>query len=117
MCAGNSSAMMLVTTLRHLQHARSAIATRASAGCAEVVEYACNLAPDLMGDYIENVSTGMDTYSIRQPLGVGPTSYSCTTSTYALLSFCATTGRCPYEAASLPAADGMTAASSLPVFV
>lgn len=23
-----------------------------------------------MGDYIENVSTGMDTYSIRQPLGV-----------------------------------------------
>ena len=37
---------------------------------AEVVEYACNLAPDLMGDYVENVSTGMDTYSIRQPLGV-----------------------------------------------
>lgn len=36
-----------------------------------MVEYACNLAPDLMGDYIENVSTGMDTYSIRQPLGVG----------------------------------------------
>lgn len=23
-----------------------------------------------MGDYIENVSTGMDTYSVRQPLGV-----------------------------------------------
>ena len=37
---------------------------------AEVVEYACSLAPDLMGDYIENVATGMDTYSIRQPLGV-----------------------------------------------
>ncbi|EIE22494.1 methylmalonate semi-aldehyde dehydrogenase [Coccomyxa subellipsoidea C-169] len=36
----------------------------------EVVEYACNLAPDLMGDYIENVSNGMDTYSVRQPLGV-----------------------------------------------
>ena len=37
---------------------------------AEVVEYACNLAPDLMGEYVENVSTGMDTYSIKQPLGV-----------------------------------------------
>ena len=39
--------------------------------CAtEVVEYSCNLAPDLMGEYVENVSTGMDTYSIKQPLGV-----------------------------------------------
>lgn len=28
------------------------------------------MAPDLMGDYVENVSTGMDTYSVRQPLGV-----------------------------------------------
>ena len=37
---------------------------------AEVVEYSCNLAPDLMGEYVENVSTGMDTYSIKQPLGV-----------------------------------------------
>lgn len=36
----------------------------------EVVEYSCNLAPDLMGEYIEGVSTGMDTYSIKQPLGV-----------------------------------------------
>ena len=38
--------------------------------CAEVVEYACNLAVDLRGEFIENVSSGMDTYSIRQPLGV-----------------------------------------------
>ena len=38
--------------------------------CAEVVEYACNIAVDLRGEYIENVSSGMDTYSIRQPLGV-----------------------------------------------
>ena len=38
--------------------------------CAEVVEYACNIAPDLMGEYVEGVSTGMDTYSIKQPLGV-----------------------------------------------
>ena len=37
---------------------------------AEVVEYACNVAPDLMGEYVENVSTGMDTFSIKQPLGV-----------------------------------------------
>ena len=37
---------------------------------AEVVEYACNLAVDLRGEFIENVSSGMDTYSIRQPLGV-----------------------------------------------
>ena len=37
---------------------------------AEVVEYACNMAPDLMGEFVENVSTGMDTFSIKQPLGV-----------------------------------------------
>ena len=37
---------------------------------AEVVEYSCNLAPDLMGEYVEGVSPGMDTYSIKQPLGV-----------------------------------------------
>jgi malonate-semialdehyde dehydrogenase (acetylating) / methylmalonate-semialdehyde dehydrogenase len=35
-----------------------------------VVEYSCNIAPDLMGDFVENVAGGMDTYSIRQPLGV-----------------------------------------------
>ena len=28
------------------------------------------MAPDLMGEYVEGVSTGMDTYSIKQPLGV-----------------------------------------------
>ncbi len=37
----------------------------------EVVEYTCNLGPDLMGELMENVSTGIDTYSIKQPLGVG----------------------------------------------
>ena len=36
------------------------------------MEYACGLAPDLRGDYIEHVSSGMDTYSFRQPLGVPP---------------------------------------------
>ena len=43
-----------------------------SSHITEVVEYSCNLAPDLMGEYIEGVSTGMDTYSIKQPLGVCP---------------------------------------------
>jgi hypothetical protein len=38
---------------------------------AEVVEYACGIAPELMGEMVENVSTGIDTYSLRQPLGVG----------------------------------------------
>ena len=39
---------------------------------AEVVEYASNIASEIRGDYVEHVSTGMDTYSIRQPLGVSP---------------------------------------------
>lgn len=37
---------------------------------AEVVEFACGIASELKGEMVENVSTGMDTYSIRQPLGV-----------------------------------------------
>lgn len=36
----------------------------------EVVEYACGMAPDLMGESIENASLGIDTVSVRQPLGV-----------------------------------------------
>lgn len=36
----------------------------------EVVEFACGIASELKGDFVEHVSTGMDTYSIRQPLGV-----------------------------------------------
>lgn len=36
----------------------------------EVVEYTCNLGPALMGDSLQDVSTGIDTTSIRQPLGV-----------------------------------------------
>ncbi|GAB4817377.1 hypothetical protein N2152v2_004423 [Parachlorella kessleri] len=36
----------------------------------EVVEYACGIAPQLMGEFVENVSSGIDTYSLRQPLGV-----------------------------------------------
>eukprot|EP00252_Welwitschia_mirabilis_P014846 TRINITY_DN32889_c0_g1_i1.p1 TRINITY_DN32889_c0_g1~~TRINITY_DN32889_c0_g1_i1.p1 ORF type:complete len:548 (+),score=123.83 TRINITY_DN32889_c0_g1_i1:252-1895(+) len=36
----------------------------------EVVEYACNMASLLMGEFVENVSSGIDTYSFREPLGV-----------------------------------------------
>jgi len=36
----------------------------------EVVEFSCNIAHLLKGDYSEQVSTGVDTFTIRQPLGV-----------------------------------------------
>ena len=36
----------------------------------EVVEFACNIAHLLKGDYSEQVSTSVDTYTLRQPLGV-----------------------------------------------
>jgi len=36
----------------------------------EVVEFACNIAHLLKGDFSEQVSTGVDTYSMRQSLGV-----------------------------------------------
>lgn len=36
----------------------------------EVVEFACNIAHLLKGEYSEQVSTNVDTYTIRQPLGV-----------------------------------------------
>jgi malonate-semialdehyde dehydrogenase (acetylating) / methylmalonate-semialdehyde dehydrogenase len=36
----------------------------------EVVEFACGIAHLLKGGFSENVSTGVDSYSIRQPLGV-----------------------------------------------
>lgn len=36
----------------------------------EVVEFACNIAHLLKGDFSEQVSTGVDTYTIRQPVGV-----------------------------------------------
>ena len=36
----------------------------------EVVEFACGMNQMLKGDYTENASTGVDVYSIRQPLGV-----------------------------------------------
>jgi malonate-semialdehyde dehydrogenase (acetylating)/methylmalonate-semialdehyde dehydrogenase len=36
----------------------------------EVVEFACGVPELLKGDFSENVSRGVDSYSIRQPLGV-----------------------------------------------
>jgi malonate-semialdehyde dehydrogenase (acetylating)/methylmalonate-semialdehyde dehydrogenase len=36
----------------------------------EVVEFACGMPQLLKGEYSENVGTGVDGYSIRQPLGV-----------------------------------------------
>ncbi len=36
----------------------------------EVVEFACGIPHLMKGGYSENVSTGVDSYSIRQPLGV-----------------------------------------------
>ncbi|KAK4438080.1 Methylmalonate-semialdehyde dehydrogenase [acylating], mitochondrial [Sesamum alatum] len=36
----------------------------------EVVEHACGMATLQMGEYVTNVSNGIDTYSIREPLGV-----------------------------------------------
>jgi len=36
----------------------------------EVVEFACGIGHLLKGGYSENVSTGVDAYAIRQPLGV-----------------------------------------------
>src|SRR5436309_5775828 len=36
----------------------------------EVVEFACGIPQLLKGEFSENVSTGVDSYSLRQPLGV-----------------------------------------------
>lgn len=36
----------------------------------EVVEHVCGMATLQMGEYVSNVSSGIDTYSIREPLGV-----------------------------------------------
>ena len=36
----------------------------------EVIENACSIGPLQLGEYAENVANGVDTYSIRQPIGV-----------------------------------------------
>ena len=35
-----------------------------------MVEHACGMATLQMGEYVSNVAHGIDTYSIREPLGV-----------------------------------------------
>lgn len=37
---------------------------------AQVVEAACSVGKDIMGEHLENVSVGIDTFTVRQPLGV-----------------------------------------------
>lgn len=37
----------------------------------EVVEYACSITALQQGDFVENAATGVETYSLLQPLGVG----------------------------------------------
>lgn len=37
----------------------------------EVVEYACSITTLQQGDYVENAATGVETYSLLQPIGVG----------------------------------------------
>jgi hypothetical protein len=36
----------------------------------EVVEHACGMGTLQMGEYVSNVSNGVDTYSVREPTGV-----------------------------------------------
>lgn len=36
----------------------------------EVVEHACGMASLQMGEFVPNASNGIDTYCIREPLGV-----------------------------------------------
>jgi hypothetical protein len=36
----------------------------------EVVEASCGIAPFLAGEMLENVASGIDCFSVRQPLGV-----------------------------------------------
>src|SRR6185312_2492354 len=36
----------------------------------EVVEYACGISQSLKGEFSDQVSTGIDVFSFRQPLGV-----------------------------------------------
>lgn len=38
--------------------------------CAELVEHTCGMANLHMGEFFSNISNGVDTYSIREPLGI-----------------------------------------------
>ena len=45
-------------------------ARRSATAASRSIEFACGIADLAKGEYSENVSTEVDTYSIRQPLGV-----------------------------------------------
>ena len=49
---------------------RSTTRSVRSSAASRVIEFACNIAHLLKGDYSEQVSRSVDTYTIRQPLGV-----------------------------------------------
>jgi len=58
---------------RHLslEHGKTFDDARGEVGRGlEVVEFACGIAHHMKGDFTEQVATDMDTWSIRQPLGV-----------------------------------------------
>ena len=54
------------------RRARQGALGRDGRGCAraEVIEFACGIPTLLKGDFSEQASTGIDVYSIRQPVGV-----------------------------------------------
>jgi hypothetical protein len=73
--------------------------------CVEVVEYCCNMGPDLLGESLENVSRGIDTVSIKQPLGVRQTAHARPRQNLVARIQCKLDVQpCSCEAAALPAA-------------
>ena len=72
--ASASSSTRTATTSRGSSRASTARCTptrsaRSPAGL-EVIEYACGIPTLIKGEFSEQASTGIDVYSIRQPLGV-----------------------------------------------
>jgi malonate-semialdehyde dehydrogenase (acetylating)/methylmalonate-semialdehyde dehydrogenase len=64
----HENALALAITLEHgkvLEDARGEVARG-----LEVIDYCCGLAQLLKGEFSEQASTGVDVYSLRQPLGV-----------------------------------------------
>lgn len=61
---------LLATTLTHEQGKTLADARGDLFRGLEVVEHACSIGTLQMGEFAENVAGGVDTYAIRQPLGV-----------------------------------------------
>jgi len=64
----HASELAALVTLEHGKVASDAAGEVARG--LEVVEFACGIPHLLKGGFSENVSTGVDSYSIRQPLGV-----------------------------------------------